>query len=128
MRLQDFKHVAQILGLYVTSTALDFVSSVRNIPGHPETNVFARHADGAFWLKHALINFGFVTAEYGLISAMFYVAAKPLGPRLRSFVTALPFLYMAYGHLNAAVGNFELMWPGLYVQTYQEAFRNLMGY
>lgn len=125
--LGDFKQAFKMFGINLAATALDFCSSLGIRPPHQESNPFARRTDGSFWPYHAFINLGVVTLEYGLLSLMFYVAAGPLGWKVRRFAAGLPWLYLAAGHLDAATSNALLLWPHLYVMTYNDMMRSLIG-
>jgi hypothetical protein len=131
MNLKKFYKEAR-LGLQMAfinlgATLLDFCTSLRITPPHQESNPFARHVDGSFWPYHAFINCSVVTVEYAVLSAMFYVAGGPLGWKARRMAAGLPWLYLAVGHIEGAFSNILLQWPHLYVITYNDMLRSMMG-
>lgn len=123
----ELQHVLHCTSLYLAGTALDYVSSLRFTADMEESNAFARHADGTFWLRHALITDGFNALEAILVSAGLYIGCRVLGEKYAKFAAGLPWLYAAYVHLNAAVTNFLFEIPGLYVRTVHDIIRGLLG-
>lgn len=124
-----FRQPLQMFWIYMGATTLDFVSSLKIRGGvDQETNPFARHADGSFWPLHACINDTINTLEILIISLIVYKACKILGWRLRRFAAGLPWLYFAYGHIDAAFFNFMAMWwPGLFVETHRDLLQHILG-
>jgi hypothetical protein len=118
-----------MFGVYVFGMALDFVSSLKIKGGaDQEINPFARHSNGAFWPQHCLINDGLNTLEILLVSLILFQAGKYLGRKWGIFASGLPWLYFAYGHIDAAFFNImALWWPGLFVETTQDVLRHLLG-
>ena len=119
--------VVQCSVLYLAGTFLDNLSSMYFAPGMMESNPFARHADGSFWLQHALVTEGFNTVETLFVSAGCYVGAGVLGPKWAKFAAGLPWLYFGFGHLDAAFTNILYEIPHLYVETYADFLRHLLG-
>jgi hypothetical protein len=94
--------------VYLGCTAADFVSSMGHLPpGGYEANAFARHADGSFWPLHALGNCAMNTAETLLVCAGLYYLLAFAHRKTALFVSALPWFWYAYGHLDAAFQNLQ---------------------
>jgi hypothetical protein len=128
MRLPDFKHALQMFWVYVGCSVADIISSLHIKAPFEETNPFSRHADGTFWLKHALVCDGIHTLEILFLSAAVYLAARPLGTRVARVAMGLPWLYYGYLHLDAAFNNALLQTPHLYVETAHGLLGRLLGY
>lgn len=114
--------------LYVGATVLDIISSLHMPPGFGESNAFARHANGQFWLAHAFINNGVNTLENVLISGACYIGFRKLEPRWAKVAAGLPWLYYGFLHLDAAFTNVQYHIPGLYQRTAEDLVRSLLGY
>lgn len=112
---ENFKHPIQMFGLYLATTALDFLSSLNFPLGFVEQNAFARHIDGSFWPAHACIQNGLYALEHIIVAVGVYKGLRPLNLQWAKIAAGLPFLYAGYGHLEAALYNTLIKWPGLYV-------------
>lgn len=123
----SIRHVLQTFALYIATSALDILTSLHFPPGVQEANPFARHADGSFWLKHALITDGINTLEALFVSLGCFVGARIFGKRVALFAAGVPWLYMGWMHLDAAFNNFMIEVPHLYQETASDAIRHLMG-
>jgi len=123
----SIRHVLQSFALYITTSALDILTSLHFPPGIQEGNPFARHADGSFWLKHALITDGINTLEAVIVSLGCFVGARIFGRRVALFAAGLPFLYLGWVHLDAAFNNVFIEIPHLYQETASDAIRHLLG-
>lgn len=125
--LNSVDHVLQCALLYVGATALDYLSSLNFPPGVQESNPFARHSDGTFWLKHALITDGIYSVESVLLSLGLFVAGRFYGRKFGIFLAGLPWLYAAFLHCQAAFENVLIEVPNLYQVTQQDILRHLLG-
>ena len=121
------KHLIQMAGIYLGSVVLDFVSSLRIKAPEEESNAFARHFDGSFWPQHAILNEGLNALTVLFYSLMLLVGLRPLGRRISAFVAGLPWLYYAWGHVEAAFFNSKILWFHLYVETYREFLQRILG-
>jgi len=109
--------------IYLAMTALDFLSSMgRHIEGFDETNPFARHLDGSFWPRHALMHGSIDILGIVLLSAGAFVAGRCVNRGWARFCAGLPWLYFGWEHLEAALHNIAIRW-GLYVPT----LRDILG-
>ena len=119
--------IVQCAVLYGAGTFLDNLSSMHFTKGMVESNPFSRHADGSFWLQHALVTEGFNTLEALFVSAGCYVGASIVGEKWAKFAAGVPWLYFGYQHLDAAFTNILYEIPHLYVETYADFLRRLLG-
>lgn len=114
-------------GLYVVSCFLDNLSSQHFTAQMQESNPFARHFDGSFWLRHALITEGVFGLECLVASVGLYVGASALGPKWARFGACVPWLYYSWLHLDAAFMNFLMEIPGLYQQSLSDMLKGIIG-
>jgi hypothetical protein len=127
LRPATIQHVLRAFGLYLGTSALDILTSLHFPPGIQEGNPFARHADGSFWLKHALITDGINTLEAFIVSLGCFMGARIFGKRVALFAAGLPWLYLGWMHLDAAFNNIFIEIPHLYQETASDAIRHLLG-
>lgn len=125
--LSSVGYVLQCALLYIGGTALDYLTSLNFPPGVQESNPFARHSDGSFWLKHALITDGIYTVESVLLSLGLYIAGRLYGRKFGIFLAGMPWLYAAYLHCQAAFDNVLIEIPNLYQITQQDILRHILG-
>jgi hypothetical protein len=123
-----FKDVLVGATLYLGATTFDNITSMQiGSKNLEESNPFARHADGSFWLRHALITEGINTLEVIAISAALYLVVRTLGEKWAKFAATVPWLYYGYVHLDAAFTNILMEIPGLYVHTLREIMEHMLG-
>lgn len=85
-----------------------FTSMLQQPPGIIETNVFARHPDGSFWVMHGISMKLMFGVEYFGASLLFYSLVKPYNKHLATIAAAIPVVYYAWGPFEAALSNFAL--------------------
>lgn len=127
LTIASVEHVLQCALLYAGATAMDYLTSMHFPPGVQESNPFARHVDGTFWLKHALVTDSVFSGMNIFLSLGCYIGARVFGKKAALFAAGLPWLYAAYLHCSAAFDNLLIEIPGLFVQTEQDILRHLLG-
>jgi hypothetical protein len=98
----------------LTVQCVDIISSSGWGPDYTETNPFCRHADGSFWLAHAIGIKAIFLAEYTCAALIIYFVFRRLGKIYAAAVATIPLLYFALLSLDAAIHNF-ILHTGWYV-------------
>jgi cbb3-type cytochrome oxidase subunit 3 len=94
--------------------AADVISSLGATPGSGlvETNPFARHADGSFWLFHGVITKLIILAFYLVFSAALYWAVRRQSRVAAQVAASIPMLFWAFEAMGAVIDNL-LLFSGL---------------
>jgi len=91
--------------------AADVVSSLSATPGSGiiETNPYARHADGSFWLYHGIVNKLLLMLFYLAFSASLFYALRKQNKVAAQLVASAPLLWWASGTVGAVIQNLFLI-------------------
>jgi hypothetical protein len=102
------------LALCSGAQAADIISSLGATPGSGiiETNPFARHSDGSFWLFHGIITKLIILALYLVFSAALFYALRKQHPVAARIAASIPMLFWSFEVMEAVVGN-VLLFAGL---------------
>lgn len=106
------------------SIIFDILSSIPHTEGFSEQNGFARHANGEFWLKHALIQNSCDVLAYALFSYVLYRMGALINRKASFLAACAPWFYLGYLHFDAAYHNLMLHF-GLYVES--DMFTQMLG-
>lgn len=107
-RLKVLRFLSPVFWLCLACQAADVLSSLPASGKHSpylEQNPFARHADGHFWLYHAVVTKCYWMLAFGLFSVLLYVALAKINKKVARLVATGPYLYFAILALDAAFQN-----------------------
>ncbi|MGH9404414.1 MAG: hypothetical protein ACRD3D_01100 [Terriglobia bacterium] len=99
----------------VLAQAADVISSLhargtgKGGNGIVEDNPFARHADGSFWLAHALDDKLVAVLVMAVLAMALYLALRRINVKAAKIAGALPFLYLAVVASMAVMSNLLLL-------------------
>jgi hypothetical protein len=101
--------------ILVLGAAADVVSSCLHFPlGFMESNPFARHADGSFYLWRAVVGKVWFSCYFSIVSACIYATLARWGRHLAAIWASVPLLWFGLYSLFACFHN-VLMATGWYV-------------
>lgn len=105
--LRDLRPFFLALAVALVAGLLDILSSLLPMPASmAESNPFARHPDGTFWLFHGLVLKGMGITQFALAGLVLYFLLRRLNGTWAKIASLAPLLYFAYCWLDAAINNF----------------------
>lgn len=91
--------------LWLLSNAVDMLSSIPQVEGFQESNIYARHPDHSFWLYHAVCFTLVYFVMYLGVSLTLYHAAKGWNKWIAQLPAVYLFFPLTIGHFEATISN-----------------------